>query len=66
MFKRQYKIRKTGDDGLNIIVSLPREVLLREAENHNISLDEFIKRFKAVAQIDNIKGVLYTFEEIIK
>ncbi len=64
MFKRRYKMRSLGEDGLNTVVSIPRIVLQREAEKRRIPLDEFLKNYRAVAQFDNIDGVYYTFEEV--
>jgi len=65
-YKRRYKMRAVGQDGLNIIVSIPRVVIEREAEKHGLTVGEFLEQFKAVAQYDNFEGVRYTFEEIIE
>lgn len=64
MFKKKYKMRSLGEDGLNTVVSIPRIVLQREADRRGISIDDFIKNYRAVAQFDNIDGIHYTFEEI--
>lgn len=64
MFKRRYKMRSVGEDGLNTVVSIPRLVLQREAEKRRIPLDEFLKTYNVVAQFDNIDGIYYTFEKI--
>ncbi len=63
-YKRRYKMRAVGQDGLNIIVSIPRVVIVREAEKRRLTVAEFLEQFKAVAQYDNFEGVFYTFEEI--
>jgi len=63
-YKRRYKMRALGEDGLNIVVSIPRVVIEREAERHGLTIREFLEQFKAVAQFDNFDGVFYTFEEI--
>jgi len=65
-YKRRYKMRAVGQDGLNIVVSIPRVVIEREAEKHGLTIPEFLEQFKAVAQYDNFEGVHYTFEEIKK
>ncbi len=65
-YKRRYKMRAVGQDGLNIVVSIPRVVIEREAEKHGLTIPEFLEQFKAVAQYDNFEGVRYTFEEIKK
>jgi len=63
-YKRRYKMRAIGQDGLNVVVSIPRVVIEREAEKRGLTVGEFLDQFKAVAQFDNFEGVLYTFEEI--
>jgi len=59
-------MRAVGQDGLNIVVSIPRVVIAREAEKRGLTIGEFLDQFKAVAQFDNFDGVIYTFEEIIE
>jgi len=63
-YKRRYKMRAVGQDGLNIVVSIPRLVIKREAEKHGLTIGKFLEQYKAVAQFDNFDGVIYTFEEI--
>ena len=63
-YKRRYKMRAVGENGLNIIVSIPRVVIEREAERRGLTVREFLEQFKAVAQYDSFDGVFYTFEEI--
>ena len=65
-YKKRYKMRALGEDGLNIVVSIPRVVIEREAEKHGLTIPEFLEQFKAVAQYNNFEGVRYTFEEIPK
>lgn len=62
--KRPYKMRAQGERGLNTVVSIPRQVIAREAEKQGISIEEFIKRFKAVAHYDSFDGIFYAFEEV--
>jgi len=63
-YKRRYRMRAVGEGGLNIVVSIPRVVIEREAEKHELTITEFLHRFKAVAHYDNFDGIRYTFEEI--
>lgn len=63
-YKRRYKMRAVGQDGMNIVVSIPRVVIGREAEKRGLTVGEFLDQFKAVAQYNSFEGVLYTFEEI--
>lgn len=63
-YKRRYKMRALGENGLNIVVSIPRVVIEREAERQELTIEEFLEQFKAVAQYDNFDGVMYTFEKV--
>ncbi len=63
-YKKRYKMRAVGTDGLNIVVSIPRVVIEREAERRGLTVGDFLEQFKAVAQYNSFEGVLYTFEEI--
>ena len=65
-YKRRYKMRAVGQDGLNIVVSIPRVVIEREAEKRGVTVGEFLEQFKAVAQFDNFEGIIYTFEETME
>lgn len=55
-------MRALGEDGLNIVVSIPRIVIEREAEKRGITISEFLERFRAIARFDSFDGVRYTFE----
>lgn len=63
-YKKRYKMRTQGEDGLNTVVSIPRVVIKREAERRGISVQEFIEMFRAVAHYDNFDGVFYVFEAV--
>lgn len=62
-YKRRYKMRALGENGLNIVVSIPMVVIEGEAEKHGLTTPGFLEQFKAVAQYDNFEGVHYTFEK---
>ena len=61
-YKRRYKMRAVGENGQNIVVSIPRVVIEREAERRDLTIEDFLEQFKAVAQYNSFEGVLYTFE----
>lgn len=65
-YKKRYRMRALGPEGLNTAVSIPRVVIEREAESHGLTIGEFREQFRAVAQFDNFDGVRYTFEKIEK
>jgi hypothetical protein len=64
-YRRRYKMRTLGVDGLNIVVSIPRAVIERQAEKHGLSIAEFLKRYRAVAHFNgfDFDGIIYRFEE---
>ena len=61
-YQRPYKMRSLGREGLNTVVSIPRAVLEREARKREISLQEFLGKYVAIANYDNFDGVFYSFE----
>lgn len=63
-YKRRYKMRAQGREGLNTVVSIPRVVIEREAERKGLSIEQFLQDFIAVAQYDNFDGVFYSFEPV--
>lgn len=64
--QRHYKMRKTGRDGLNITITIPREVVMRKARAANLTVDEFIRDYGVIAMYNSIDGVYYAFEETQK
>ena len=63
-YKKKYRMRALGPDGLNTAVSIPRVVIEREAERHGLTIREFREQFRAVARFDSFDGIRYTFEPI--
>lgn len=61
-YRKTYKMRAVGEEGLNIIVSIPRQVIARESRKHNMTVAEFLKEFRAVALYNGFEGIHYTFE----
>ena len=45
-YKRRYKMRAVGQGGLNIVVSIPRLVIKREAEKRVLTVGEFLEQRK--------------------
>lgn len=62
-YKREYRLKVLVAGRKSINVTMPYEVIQREAEKRNITVADFIKRFVAVAEYDNFDGILYTFKE---
>lgn len=64
-YRKIYKMRAVGEEGLNIIVSIPRQVIEREARKHGLTITDFLNSFRAVALYDGFEGIRYTFEPVI-
>jgi hypothetical protein len=62
-YKKSYRLRYSVPNAKSIEVTFPYEVIERQAAIHNITIDEFIKRFDVVAEYNSFEGVHYTFKE---
>ena len=63
-YRKTYKMRSQGEGGLNIVVSIPRQIIAREARRKGMSILEFLKHYRAIATYNGFEGVLYTFEKV--
>lgn len=63
-YRKIYKLRYgQGNSHKSLEITFPYEVIDKEARSRNISVDEFMERFVAIAEYDGFDGVRYTFEE---
>lgn len=62
--RKECKIRFNVRGRKSLIVNFPYAVVEREARKHNLSVEEFLKKYQAVAQYDNFDGVFYAFEPV--
>lgn len=60
-YQKVYKMRKVGEDGLNIVVSIPPEVVEKEARKHNMTVTDFVSNFRVLAEYNSFQGIHYTF-----
>ena len=65
-YRKVYRLVKAVKGRKSIKITFPYEFIEHEARKHNLSVDEFIERFQAIAQYDNYNDVHYTFEETDK
>lgn len=63
-YQKIYKMRKVGEDGQNIVVSVPPEVIEREARKRGLTIDQFIERFRVVAEFNGFEGIHYNFQPL--
>ena len=62
--RKEYQIRVPVEGRKSFVVTMPYEVVEREARRRGLSLDEFLERYRVVAYYDDFEGIIYTFEEI--
>jgi hypothetical protein len=62
VLRKTYKLRRTGDKGSTIEVSIPREVLEREARRQGLTLDEALEKLIAVWRFNSFRGLHLDFE----
>ena len=62
--RKEYQIRVPVEGRKSFVVTMPYEVVEREARRKGLSLDEFLERYRVVAYYDDFEGIIYTFEEV--
>ena len=65
-YKRYYKIRATGREGLSFETTIPREVIVKEAEKQDMSLDDFVDNFVALWRYNDFRGMHFEFVKALK
>lgn len=63
-YRRTYRLRKTGDRGLSIEMTIPKAAIEKIARREDISIDEALERFRAEAYYDDFDGVYVRFTEV--
>ncbi len=62
LYRKSYKVRLVGKNLAGAEVTMPLLVIEKEARKHNLTVEQFLEQFVAIAQFNSIEGVLYTFE----
>lgn len=62
-YRKRYKLRIAATGKKTIEVTFPYEVVEKEARVRQLSIDDFLVQFHAIAEYDNFDGVHYTFAE---
>lgn len=60
-YQKVYKMRRVGDEGQNVVVSVPPEVIEREARRQGLTTKDFVEKFRVVAEFNGFEGVHYSF-----
>ena len=63
-YRKTYRLRTAVPGKKSVEVTFPYEVVEREARARGLTIDEFLRRFHAIAEFDNFDGVIYRFEQI--
>lgn len=63
-YRKKYTIRVPVTGSKSFIVTLPYEIVEREARKRGMAVEDFIAKYQVVAQYDNFDGVYYSFEPI--
>lgn len=66
LLSKKYRLRKTGAYGGSTEVTMPQEVVDREARRLGLSRDEALDVLRAVWKYGNFRGIYLVFEEIEK
>lgn len=62
-YRKEYKMRRLVPDRNYISVTMPYEVVVRQAAIQGLTVEEFVKRFVVVAEYNSFDGVRYTFKD---
>ena len=65
-YRRIYKLRvaQGNNSKRSYEVTFPYDVLDKEARKNGLSVEQFVKQFKAVALYNGFEGVRYQFEKV--
>lgn len=64
-YRKEYKMRRMVKDRNYISVTMPYEVVQRQANILGISVADFVDRFVVVAEYNSFDGVRYTFKDTL-
>ena len=62
-YTRTYIMRTAGRRSRTIEVTVPRDVIVRQARRAGLTVEEYLKQYRAVASFDDFEGVHYHFEK---
>lgn len=63
-YRKEYKMRVLVQGAKHISVAIPYVVIERQAAMREITVEEFLAQFVAVAEFNSFEGVHYTFKEL--
>ena len=63
-YRKVYRLRTSVRGKKSIEVTFPYEVVEKQAREHDLTVEEFLSTYQAIAQFNGGDGVHYTFERI--
>jgi len=60
-YSKTFKMQATGADGKTIRISIPREVVRKEARKHNLSIAEFLEQYRVEWRYNSFAGAYMVF-----
>jgi len=64
LYEKQYKLRKTGEEGFSVSVTIPKLILEYEAKQRGLTIEDLLKEVNAVWKFNHLRGhYLFTFTE---
>lgn len=62
-YRKTYSLRRAIPGARSLEVTFPFEVVEQEARSRGMSVDDFIRRFKVIAEYGGVAAVRYSFTE---
>jgi len=62
-YTRTYIMRTAGKRSRTIEVTVPRDVIVRQARRAGLTIDEYLKQYRAVAHFNDSDELYYRFEK---
>ncbi len=60
-YTKVFRMQATGADGNTVRVSVPREIVRREAKRHKLSIKDFLKHFRIEWRYNSFPGFYGVF-----
>jgi len=60
-YTKVFRMQATGADGQTVRVSVPREIVRREAKRHQMTIKEFLKHFRIEWRFNSFPGFYGVF-----
>ena len=62
-YEIKFKLRRAQPKKKSLEVTFPWGVVEKEAKSHGLTVDQFIKEYRVIAQFNGFQGVRYIFKK---